>query len=194
MIKSVIFGAVLTSSLITVPVSAANFNVLVDNVGANNLTVMLPPGNLVLVEGCPGGTMQDANGNTVCTAATDKVPSNFSDVVEFKTIAGVNNGNTVATLSSDVESTFPALPQQTVYILEDGTLGFPGGANTGYTRFVFVTGGNTYNIYTNSDSPTNEGTEVPEPSTLLLFGTGFVGLLGYGWRRKAVLSAKYLNV
>ena len=25
---------------------------------------------------------------------------------------------------------------------------------------------------------------VPEPSTLLLFGTGILGLLGYGWRRR----------
>jgi hypothetical protein len=28
------------------------------------------------------------------------------------------------------------------------------------------------------------GAEIPEPSTLTLFGTGTLGLLGYGWRRR----------
>jgi hypothetical protein len=29
-----------------------------------------------------------------------------------------------------------------------------------------------------------EANPIPEPSTFLLFGTGLVGLLGYGWRQR----------
>jgi hypothetical protein len=33
------------------------------------------------------------------------------------------------------------------------------------------------------------GTPVPEPSTLTLFGLGSLGLLGFGWRRRKQASA-----
>ena len=184
MLKLATVGLVLTFGLVTTQAFAANINLAVDNVGANNLTSILPLGDLVLLESCPGGTMLDANGNRVCTAAADKVVANFSDVVEFRTAAGVNNGNTVATLFSDGESVFPALIPQTVYILEDGTLGF-GGANSGYTKYVFLNNadGNTYNIFVNSDSP-SELAEEPEPSSLLLLGTGASSLLAYHRRKR----------
>ena len=39
------------------------------------------------------------------------------------------------------------------------------------------------NICPIAPSPTKSVSEVPEPSSLLLLGTNFVGLLGYGWRR-----------
>jgi PEP-CTERM motif len=181
MLKLIILSLMLMLRLVTGTVQAAVINVLVNNEGANNLTVVLPQGDLVLLESCPGGTMQDANGNTICTAAGDKVAGNFSDLVQFRTAAGVNNGNTVATLFSDLEQAFPTPITQTVYILENGTLGFPGGANSGFTKYTFVST-DTFNIYVNSDSPNNES-DVPEPSSLPLVTIGLASLV-YKLHRK----------
>jgi len=181
MLKLMILSLTLLLSLVTAPVRAAVINVLVNNEGANNLNVVLPPGDLVLLESCPGGTRMDANGNTICTATADQVSSNFSDLVQFRTAAGVNNGNTVATLFSDGETAFPTPIAQVVYILEDGTLGAPGGANSGYTKYTFVFN-DTFNIYVNSDSPNNES-DVPEPSSLVLVTVGLASLV-YKLHRK----------
>jgi hypothetical protein len=53
----------------------------------------------------------------------------------------------------------------------------PNAANGGRLEFTYQ-GGTVFVSAAFSESP------VPEPSTLLLVGTGCLGLLGYGWRRR----------
>jgi hypothetical protein len=70
------------------------------------------------------------------------------------------------------------------YKLDEGNPGYndPGGENTARSAYIHDGLGNT--DYYRNYVWTSDAAPVPEPATMLLFGTGLAGLIGARCRRK----------
>lgn len=81
------------------------------------------------------------------------------------------------TFTSDTEGVpLPPLPGTNPSMFEDGTVQL---ASSIFWHF------NVGGVITDAtDNISFQSDVVPEPSTFLLLGTGFLGFLGYGWRKK----------
>jgi len=144
----------------------AVFNLLLDP-GNNNLGVFVVPGDVVLFEHPPIGSLTNPN------------PLLWSDVVRFQNIPGVIGSS--ATILFDTEAGvflppgFLPLSANAVGIVETQT-----GTGTDADFTIYTAGNNTYMIHSDAALTPEPGEpipDIPEPSTMWLFVGGLASTL-----------------
>ena len=125
--------------------------------GNNPLGIFVVPGDVVVFE-APNGSSSN--------------PATWSDLVRFQNFPGA--GQSTATQFSDLENGLPPFTLsanfQTVVEIQTGT-----GTEADITNYT--AGTTIYHIHSDAASPELQpepGGDVPEPSTLLLLGSGLV--------------------
>jgi hypothetical protein len=167
-------SATITSGTFSVSAQALNTNIANDP-GITNLNAFVVPGTVVLCES------PSTNG---CLSSP---PTAWSDVIQFFDLP--NGGGSAAQVYADNENGVVGLPpgftpSLNAVSLTEVQTGF--GDDRDFTSYT-PSAGTTYTIHSDCGGPGCEipDPETPEPSTLMLFGSGLAAVGLFHRRRRA---------
>jgi hypothetical protein len=176
--KFVLALSLLALAFLAVPANAQFFTLTVDEAGNGTLNGTADQGYLA-VDPISGLTALTYNlpgvvgsGDVGILDANGQV----SDGIRFEIVSGLNNGNSVMFYFSQLDTTNSMMADT----------GVPAGNFQGFNvpelgeAWTFLAGGGGNNSYFGTSDADNT---VPEPSSLLLLGSGLMGLAGFARRR-----------
>jgi hypothetical protein len=169
---------VVALALVAVPANAQFFTLSVDEAGNGLLNGSPDQGYLALdpMSGLTALTYNLPNAVGTGDVGITDANGNLSDGIRFENVANLNGGITVMFYFSNLDSTNSMLADT----------GIPSGGFTGFTvpevndAWTFLAGGGGNNSYFGKS---DADTTVPEPTSLLMLGSGLLGLAGVARRR-----------
>jgi hypothetical protein len=163
---------------------------LIQSVWSNNIFIAGPPASTnatwEIWSGAPGGTLI-ASGDDPATLTQTGFTLTFASVQYPEYMVQVSGLNVQLNQGTYWLAVYPDNTNGDVAGNDttsgDGAVGTPAGNGTSY-----FTAGGGYSVSPNNTSAGVAGTAlpaVPEPSTMAIAGLGALGLMAYGWRRRA---------